>query len=317
MAPAGAAPAGLAAAPTPAAPPRRPRQVGGSAGRGTLCIASCFVSARAPGASILGQPAGLLIPSCTHIACRVAQAAAAGPAGCCILRNLLRCSVPRRRVPPVAAFQPRMPYSELVRMPAAEYRRRALAEMAQSRSFHVPGRGRRGGQAIAEEEESSESEAGSGYGSDVEQGGLPSGLEGGWCRVLALCVPGAASRLACVTRVGLLATCMHCGGGPPGLLRPRPCCSALSASIPRLALQAMSHPQSAPGPSRHAGSESGSSGSGRARTGSHLSAGAARRGSLCRSCSALQGGCMGRRQRLRQRPGAQLRQKLHSLARRR
>ena len=42
-----------------------------------------------------------------------------------------------RRGPTVAAFQPRVPYEDLVRMPAREYRQRALAEMAQSRSFYA------------------------------------------------------------------------------------------------------------------------------------------------------------------------------------
>lgn len=85
------------------------------------------------------------------------------------------CPCPRR-VPPVAAFQPRVPYSDLVRMPAAEYRRRALAEMAQSRSFMVRGRGGRVEEVEEEEEEEEESgsergsEAGSGYALDAERG---------------------------------------------------------------------------------------------------------------------------------------------------
>jgi sodium/potassium/calcium exchanger 6 len=45
-----------------------------------------------------------------------------------------------RHTPPVAAFQPRLPYTDLVHMPAREYRQRALAEMAQSKSFYRPAR---------------------------------------------------------------------------------------------------------------------------------------------------------------------------------
>lgn len=45
-----------------------------------------------------------------------------------------------RHAPPVATFQPRMAYSDLVHMPAREYRQRALAEMAQSKSFYRPAR---------------------------------------------------------------------------------------------------------------------------------------------------------------------------------
>lgn len=42
------------------------------------------------------------------------------------------CRAPScRHVPPVATFQPRVAYSDLVHMPAREYRQRALAEMAQ------------------------------------------------------------------------------------------------------------------------------------------------------------------------------------------
>ncbi|KAI7838328.1 hypothetical protein COHA_007897 [Chlorella ohadii] len=45
-----------------------------------------------------------------------------------------------RHVPPVATFQPRMAYNDIVHMPAREYRQRALAEMAQSKSFYRPAR---------------------------------------------------------------------------------------------------------------------------------------------------------------------------------
>ncbi len=57
----------------------------------------------------------------------------------------------------MAAFQQRMPYDDLVRMPAREYRRRALAEMAQSRSFYVRAR-RRGGDRSGDESSGDEGE---------------------------------------------------------------------------------------------------------------------------------------------------------------
>ncbi|PSC70482.1 sodium calcium exchanger [Micractinium conductrix] len=75
-----------------------------------------------------------------------------------------------RHAPPLAHFQPHISYGDLVHMSAKEYRQRALAEMAQSKSFFA----RNGGRVAEEDRSDSDSEYYSGdEGADWGEAGAP------------------------------------------------------------------------------------------------------------------------------------------------